>query len=66
MRVSSDALADAGVLTPEEREGLLESSLGHDAVVGWLSVLFDAAVADGRLGAAVARAPRAWSSAGQA
>ena len=35
---------------------LLESSLGHDAVIGWLSVLFDNSVAAGLLGTSVARA----------
>lgn len=35
---------------------LLESSLGHDAVIGWLSVLVDSAVAAGLLGTTVARA----------
>ena len=50
------ALVEAGALTAEEREQLLESSLGHDAVVGWLSVLFDGSVAAGLLGTSVARA----------
>lgn len=49
-------LVQAGALTNEERDGLLESSMGHDAVIGWLSVLFDTAVADGRLSVSVARA----------
>ena len=49
------ALVTAGALTPEERECLLESSMGHDAVVGWMGMLFDASVADGRLGVSVAR-----------
>ena len=35
---------------------LLESSLGHDAVIGWLSVLVDSSVAAGLLGTTVARA----------
>ena len=35
---------------------LLESSLGHDAVIGWLSVLVDTSVAAGLLGTTVARA----------
>jgi hypothetical protein len=35
------ALVRVGALTSEEREGLLETSMGHDAVVGWLAVLFD-------------------------
>jgi hypothetical protein len=37
------------------REFLLSTSLAHDAVVGWLSVLFDSSVAAGRLGVSVAR-----------
>jgi hypothetical protein len=35
---------------------LLESSLGHEAVIGWLSVLVDTSVAEGLLGTTVARA----------
>jgi len=50
------ALVTNGALTAEEREMLLESSLGHDAVIGWLSVLFDTSVAGGLLGTSVARA----------
>lgn len=44
-----------GALTADERAGLLASSLSHDACIGWLSVLCDSAVADGRLGVTVAR-----------
>ena len=50
-----NALVDAGALTADERDGLLQSSMGHNAVVEWLSVLIDTAVADGRLGPSVAR-----------
>ena len=48
-------LVRVGAITAEEREGLLESSMGHAAVVGWLSALVDTAVADGRLAVSVAR-----------
>jgi len=50
------ALVNNGALTAEEREVLLESSLGHEAVIGWLSVLVDTSVAEGLLGTTVARA----------
>jgi len=49
------ALVNVGALTSDERSILLESSLAHDAVVGWLSALVDASVANGRLGVSVAR-----------
>ena len=49
------ALVAAGVCTADERDGLLECSIAHDAVVGWLALLFDTAVADGRLSVSVAR-----------
>lgn len=49
------ALVETGALTADEREGLLSSSLGHESVIGWLSVLIDNAVADGRLGTSIAR-----------
>jgi hypothetical protein len=48
-------LVEAGALMPDERELLLASAQGHDAVVGWLSVLFDSAVADGRLSVTTCR-----------
>lgn len=50
------ALVSVGALTAEEREVLLESSTGHNAVVGWLSVLVDTAISDGRLATSVVRA----------
>lgn len=49
------ALVEASALTADEREGLLSSSLGHESVIGWLSVLIDGAVADGTLGVSTAR-----------
>ena len=49
------SLVEAGALTSEERDILLESSIDSSAIVGWLSVLVDTAVADGRLGVSVAR-----------
>lgn len=48
-------LVDMGALTADEREVLLESSMNHNAVVSWLSLLVDGAVADGRLSVSVAR-----------
>lgn len=50
------ALVNTRELTSDERDGLLESSLGHDAIVGWLAALFDTAVSDGRLSASTCRA----------
>jgi len=50
------ALVSVGALTAEEREVLLESSTGHNAVVGWLSGLVDTAISDGRLATSVVRA----------
>lgn len=49
------ALVATGALTSDERDVLLESSMGHNAVVEWLSLLFDTSVADGRLGVTVSR-----------
>ena len=49
------ALVAAGLLRTDEREALLASSMGHDAVIAWLGITFDSAIADGRLGVSVAR-----------
>ena len=49
------ALVAEGALTPDERDILLESAMGHNAIVEWLGMLFDTSVADGRLGVTVAR-----------
>ena len=43
------ALARRGVLTDEEVSTLLESSQGHHAVLEWIVLLFNSALADGRL-----------------
>ena len=43
------ALAQCGALTDEEVEALLDSSLGHNAVLEWIVGLFNSALADGRL-----------------
>lgn len=50
-----DALVEDGALTNEERDLLVGSSAGHIAVLNWLSMLVDRAVADGSLSATVAR-----------
>ena len=50
-----DLLVEAGAVTLEERQLLLESSNQHDTVLLWLSVLIDTAVADGRLSASTCR-----------
>lgn len=34
-----------------ERQALLQSSMGHNAVLGWLSTLFRSAITDGRMAA---------------
>merc|ERR1711920_1120375 len=43
-------LCTRGALTRSEREILLRCSMGHNAVIGWLSTLFNSALSDGRLG----------------
>lgn len=41
------ALVEAGALTSDEREGLLASAMGHEAIISWLAITFDSAIADG-------------------
>lgn len=43
-------LCSRGALTRSEREILLRCSMGHNAVLGWLTTLFNSALSDGRLG----------------
>mmetsp|Transcript_11059 Transcript_11059/g.36622 ORF Transcript_11059/g.36622 Transcript_11059/m.36622 type:complete len:456 (+) Transcript_11059:99-1466(+) len=50
-----DALIDLGALTADEKDGLLASAQMHNAVLEWLSNLFDTSVGDGRLGVSVSR-----------
>ncbi|KAL1523646.1 hypothetical protein AB1Y20_018581 [Prymnesium parvum] len=42
-------LVQQGALTSNERQALLQSSMGHNAVLGWLSTLFNSALSDGRM-----------------
>lgn len=51
-----DALVGRGALTAEERDGLLASSMGHNAVLEWIATLINSAVADGRFGGTTAAA----------
>jgi len=43
-------LVKSGHLTADEREALLQSSLGHNIVLEWIFTLLNSGVADGRLG----------------
>jgi len=42
-------LVKRGALTATEKDQLLQSSMGHNAVLEWLSTMFNSGVADGRL-----------------
>jgi len=53
-------LVRAGALTNEELEILLQASEPKDAVILWMSQLFDTAFADGRLSSSSARARGAY------
>ena len=42
-------LVRRGALTASERDALLQSSMGHNAVLAWISTLLNSALSDGRL-----------------
>lgn len=42
-------LVHAGALTSSERDALLQSSMGHNMVLGWIATLFNSAISDGRM-----------------
>lgn len=50
-----EVLRETGSLTTEERELLLASSQGHNAVITWLATLYRSALHDGRLSRSYSR-----------
>jgi len=54
-------LVEYGALTEDERSKLLESSTGHNAVLGWMWAAVANGVRDGRLVGMSAGGPRGWT-----